>query len=133
VGDCRLFRTFCPTSGDNEAECGDFFHHCGDRRNALAFQSDMGMQGRMSGVDCKEGFLPKLGPGCAPCPFNLAEIPHFDRLIVDIFPMPKPKLYRSINDIEMVFNCDSDSKKPGWAADQRSVCQQVYPIRPHGS
>ena len=30
-------------------------------------------------------------------------------------------------------NCDSDSKKPGWAADQRSVCQQVYPIRPHGS
>ena len=29
--------------------------------------------------------------------------------------------------------CDSDSKKPGWAADQRSVCQQVYPIRPHGS
>ena len=32
-----------------------------------------------------------------------------------------------------VVNCDSDSKKPGWAADQRSVCQQVYPIRPHGS
>jgi hypothetical protein len=30
-------------------------------------------------------------------------------------------------------DCDSDSKKPGWAADQRSVCQQVYPIRPHGS
>ena len=29
--------------------------------------------------------------------------------------------------------CDSDSKKPGWAADQRSVCQQVYPIRQRGS
>jgi peptidoglycan/LPS O-acetylase OafA/YrhL len=33
----------------------------------------------------------------------------------------------------MQTDCDSDSKKPGWAADQRSVCQQVYPIRPHGS
>jgi hypothetical protein len=29
--------------------------------------------------------------------------------------------------------CDSDSKKPGWAADLRSVCQQVYPIRQRGS
>jgi len=37
-------------------------------------------------------------------------------------------------EVEVKFsNCDSDSKKPGWAADQRSVCQQVYPIRPHGS
>ncbi len=27
--------------------------------------------------------------------------------------------------------CDSDSKKPGWAADSRSVCQSVYPIRQH--
>jgi excisionase family DNA binding protein len=25
--------------------------------------------------------------------------------------------------------CDSDSKKPGWAADPRSVCQPVCPIR----
>jgi hypothetical protein len=29
--------------------------------------------------------------------------------------------------------CDSDNKKPSWAADQRSVCQQVYPIRQRGS
>ena len=29
--------------------------------------------------------------------------------------------------------CDSDSKKPGWAADQRSGCQQVDLIPQHGS
>jgi hypothetical protein len=35
--------------------------------------------------------------------------------------------------MQEIFTCDSDSKKPGWAADQRWVCQQVYPIRQHGS
>jgi hypothetical protein len=37
------------------------------------------------------------------------------------------------NPSRILLNCDSDSKKPSWAAGLRSVCQQVYPIRPRGS